>query len=76
MSLAVMPKAETPIEDMQNVLNRACEQLDKCDNLLIVMQKKEGGLLYFAPQTARVDTMSFMATAFVQYIHRLMGDPI
>jgi len=66
MTLAVIPSTTS---DLKIPITRAIERIDECDSILIIMQKKEGGMLWFAPDAGRIETASFMATGFLHWLH-------
>lgn len=69
--LAAMP-LDSRQEEMRDALKRASAQVDNCDSVLVLMQKKEGGIAYFAPDSVRVESLSFLATGFVVGFHNLL----
>ena len=68
MTLAVLPKLENT-DELQRTIERATEHIHECDSILIIMQKKESGMLWFAPDSGRIETASFMAMGFLQWLH-------
>lgn len=72
-NLKVIRRRDTTDEIMETIA-RAVLRADECDSVLIIMQKKgEDGMLWFAPDSGRVETASFMATGFLHWLHSLKG---
>jgi hypothetical protein len=59
----------TTATDLKSPLTRAMERIEECDSILILMQKKQGGMVWFAPDNGRIETASFMATSFLHWLH-------
>jgi hypothetical protein len=68
VSLVTIPKPDN-IAELQEVIERAEQRLHECDTILIIMQKKEGGLIWYAPDAGRIETASFLATGFLHWLH-------
>jgi hypothetical protein len=71
MTLTVIAKDHLRHIEMLDKLKEATELVEECDNILIIMQKKQGGMQWFAPDSARIETASFMALGFLHYLHSL-----
>jgi hypothetical protein len=71
MSLVAMPKPETKSAELQKVLDDAAKRLDECDCILVLMQRKDNGLLYFAQDGTTLATIGWMAQSFIHYLHTL-----
>ena len=71
MSLVAMPKPEPEIAELQRALDDAQKRLGECDCVLVLMQKRDNGLLYFAPGGTSVATIGWMANSFIHYLHTL-----
>jgi hypothetical protein len=46
-------------EDMRVAFEDAMKRMDECDGVVILMQKKAGGFLWFAPAMMKLETMIF-----------------
>jgi hypothetical protein len=51
---------ESKGENLKDVLASALERADECDHIVILMQKKKGGILWLAPDSMRLETMVFL----------------
>jgi hypothetical protein len=71
VTLAVIPTIKP---DLKIPMTRAIEHIDECDSILIIMQKREGGMLWYAPDEGRIETASFMATSFLHWLHSRKED--
>lgn len=45
--------------DIRKVFEKAMERMDECDGVVILMQKKEAGVLWFAPDNMHLQTLIF-----------------
>jgi hypothetical protein len=45
--------------DMREVLENALARIDDCDGVVVLMQKKQGGVSWFAPDNMTLQTMIF-----------------
>jgi hypothetical protein len=45
--------------DVRKTFERAMAHIDECDGVVILMQRREAGLLWFAPDTMRLETLIF-----------------
>lgn len=70
-TLVAMPKPEPEIAKLQKSLDDAAEHLGECDCILVLMQKKDNGLLYFAPDNTTLATIGWMADSFIHHLHSL-----
>jgi hypothetical protein len=59
-------------EDLKQTIQAAMDQADECDGVLVLMQKRGGGLLWFAPDNMTVQTLAFYAQSFLFHIHAIM----
>ena len=71
MSLVAMPKPQPPIAELQKALDDAAKRLDECDCVLVLLQKKDNGLLYFANEDTPIAIIGWMANSFIHYLHSL-----
>ena len=55
--------------EIEDAFKRAKEKSAECDSILILMQRKEGGLLYEALPSMRLETLSYLATSFLHGFH-------
>lgn len=46
-------------KDIREMFERAMESIDECDGVVILMQKKEGGVRWHAPDNMTLQTMIF-----------------
>lgn len=61
-------------EEMSGVFERAKDRSDKCDFVLVLMQHKEGGIVWESMPSMRVETVIFIATTFLHsFIAEMMG---
>jgi hypothetical protein len=44
---------------MKEVFEQAMSQMDECDGVVILMQRKDSGVRWFAPDKMRLETMIF-----------------
>lgn len=55
-------------ETLEQTLERAREKMGECDSVVILMQKKKGGILWFAPDSMRLESLIFLLwTALVHF---------
>jgi len=52
-------------ETLKAVLDKAAEHIGECDSVLVLMQKKSGGIVWEGPPEAEAQTMIFVALGFV-----------
>lgn len=45
---------------LKDPLNSALERVDECDQVVVLMQKKNGGILWLAPDSMRLETLVFL----------------
>jgi hypothetical protein len=57
-------------EDMKQVFERAMENMDDCDGVVILMQKKEGGIRWFAPDSMTLSVMIYYLWAALNTLGR------
>ena len=55
-------------EDMRVTLEDAMKRAEDCDGVIIIMQKKTGGLLWFAPDRMRLETMIFYLWSLLSHL--------
>lgn len=73
MPLIVMDggKGYSPKESLERALARA----DECDEVIVIMQKKSGGLLWFAPdQMTAANTMFLCHMMLAHFTAMLRGE--
>jgi hypothetical protein len=51
-------------KSLEEALGRSCD----CDNVVVIMQKKEGGLLWFSPGTRTLQETSFLVQSFAFHL--------
>lgn len=69
MTLETVPNPEGGKQAaMRAELEKAIARLPECSDVLILMQKKEGGLFYLGPDSMMFERMVFMATSFLHGI--------
>lgn len=44
---------------MREIFEKASARCGECDGVVILMQKKSGGLLWFAPDSMKLETLVF-----------------
>lgn len=55
-------------ETLKAVLDKAAERIGECDSVLVLMQKKGGGLIWEAPSELDLATILYMAQSFVHWM--------
>lgn len=45
--------------DMRKILDDAISRIDECDGVVVLMQKKEGGIFWLAPDNMHLQTLIF-----------------
>jgi hypothetical protein len=75
MMLEIKHKDERLNEELDEVFKRAKEKSIGCDSILVIMQAKDGRLIYEANPSMRLDTLSFMATSFLVNLHTEIRKP-
>ena len=45
---------------LKDLLHSALERVDECDQVIILMQEKKGGILWLAPDSMRLETLVFL----------------
>ena len=58
--------------DLDATLRAAKENAPDCDLILVLMQNKKGGMQFYAPDSTRLETLSFMAQQFLHHIHTML----
>jgi len=62
--------------DIRGELTRALERSDECDSVLILMEKRSGGILWFANDTSTLAKMNWLVSSMNYHIHaELAGNP-
>lgn len=63
-----------------NTEQEICEQLEKakekageCDSVLILMEKRRGGLMYLANNSVTISTMIWMVDRFKYFVHSTLA---
>lgn len=51
---------ERNAESVRGVLDDAAKNCDECDSIIVLMQKKTGGIRWFALNSMRLETVVFM----------------
>ena len=46
--------------EAKKTLQTLIDRVDECDSFVVILQKKQGGLLWDAPATQRVETTVFL----------------
>ena len=46
-------------DDMKDAFERAMARMDECDGVVILMQKKKSGILWFAPDSMEFATLIY-----------------
>lgn len=60
--------------DIPKVLADALERSSECDGIVIFMQRKSGGLLWFAPDDMKLETLVFYCyTALQMFANMALG---
>jgi hypothetical protein len=54
--------------DMRKALQDALECIDECDGVVVLMQRKSGGVRWFAPDNMQLQTMIFLCHMAVQML--------
>ena len=57
--------------DMRDAFDRALEHLDDCDGMIIVMQKKDGGLMWFGPAMGTLERTVWMLWSMMCHLGRM-----
>jgi hypothetical protein len=52
-------------ETLKAVLDKAAERIGECDSVLVLMQKKSGGIIWEGPPEMQVQAMIYIAFGFV-----------
>lgn len=63
-AVLVMEGKTTGAAALEECLERAAPRAEECNNVLILMQKKEGGLIWAAPDNMELRDLIFMVTSF------------
>jgi hypothetical protein len=75
MKLATIPKPDTSTERLRKTFDDALARLEDCDEMVVLMQKKKGGILWFAPAGSKIETAVWMASSFIHEVHNIMKEP-
>ena len=54
--------------DVRKSLADALERVDECDNVVVIMQKKVGGLLWFSPDNRTISETHFLVNSFAFHL--------
>jgi hypothetical protein len=65
---AVQTTDEAKQAEMRAQLEKACARIPECDDLVILMQRRKGGLLWFICDYMTVERTIFLATALIHYL--------
>ena len=55
-------------DTLKAVLDKAASQVGECDSVLVLMQKKSGGLIWEAPPEMDFATLVWVAMGFVHWV--------
>jgi len=55
-------------ETLKAVLNKAALRIGECDSVLVLMQKKTGGVIWEAPPELDFATLLWIAQGFVHWL--------
>ena len=69
MPLELKQRNERIADEVNDVLAKAKAQSEDCDCVLVILQRNKGGVVYMANESARIETLSFVATAFLNKFH-------
>ena len=72
MTMLTMP-TQSKFMELMTCLEEASKRVDECDFLVVIMQKKNGGLIHFSPNE-RVATLSFVLHQFLHNLHSWMSE--
>ena len=61
-------------EEIDEVLRLARDKSSDCDSILVIMQRKRGGLLWLSNDSTRLETMCFMASSFLHRLHEMVRE--
>ncbi len=50
--------------DVRKSLADALDHADECDNVVVIMQKKSGGVVWFSPDDRTIAETQFLVTSF------------
>lgn len=63
-----MPRSRDQADDLAAALDAIRARLPECDKLVIVAQKKTGGLLWDGPASQQLDTTVFLLAALQAHL--------
>lgn len=61
--------------EIEDAFKRAREKAPDCDCILILMQRREGGLVWEAMPSMRAETVNYLATSFLHGFHGVTMKP-
>jgi hypothetical protein len=56
--------------NLQTVLETAWERAGECNEMVVIMQKKSGGFIFYCPEDTKIETASFLAQQFLHHLHK------
>jgi len=69
MALELAQRNERIAAEICDALAKAKVKSEDCDCVLVILQRNKGGVVYMANESARIETLSFVATAFLHKFH-------
>jgi hypothetical protein len=70
MTIELKPRKERIAAEIDEVLKQAKEKSAECDSIVVLMQRENGGVVYVANDSMRLETLSFVASSFLYDLHR------
>jgi hypothetical protein len=55
-------------------LAKAGEKVEECDTILIIMERRTGGLLYFANDSATLAGMNWLCDSMKHQLHKMAAE--
>lgn len=55
-------------DGVKESLERAMKHVDECDGVVIIMQKRTNGMLWFAPDSMRAETTMFYCQMLLSHV--------
>jgi len=69
MPIELQERNERITNEISEALSKAAMQADECGCVLVIMERNKGGITYFSNDSVRIETLSFLATAFLHKFH-------